>query len=251
MKLPALADPTEAADCEIRQLTSDLFHELSQPLTNLCCSLELALLQSPTAKEYRQIVSRALVQAEKASELATAIRELLDASHPGEKAGVFDLSQAVGDAVGDVMLVAEAAGVEIAYVAPPLCPVWFDAHRLRQGLFHLLGSLISMGSPGSVLKIKLDDCGPQTGLCLNLSGMADSNGESDRQSGRQSDQELLQRLELGIARTIFEAAGGSFSLERRTQSFTVNVLLPRKAMEQHEPQRTQRYTKENQGLEPS
>ena len=43
MKLPALADPTETADCEIRQLTSDLFHELSQPLTNLCCSLELAL----------------------------------------------------------------------------------------------------------------------------------------------------------------------------------------------------------------
>ncbi len=89
MKLPALADPTETADCEIRRLTSDLFHELSQPLTNLCCSLELALLQSPTTEEYGQIVSQALVQAEKASELATAIRELLDASHPGEKAEYF------------------------------------------------------------------------------------------------------------------------------------------------------------------
>ena len=90
-------------------------------------------------------MSQALVQAEKASELATAIRELLDASHPGEKANIFDLSHAVGDAVGDLLLVAESAGVEIAYVPPPPCPVWFDSHRLRQGLFHLLGSLIGMG----------------------------------------------------------------------------------------------------------
>ena len=37
-----------AAECESRQLVSDLFHQLSQPLTTLCCSLELALLQTPT-----------------------------------------------------------------------------------------------------------------------------------------------------------------------------------------------------------
>jgi len=225
MKLPALAAPTEAADFEIRQLTSDLFHELSQPLTNLCCSLELALLQSPTTDEYGQIVSQALVQAEKASELATAIRELLDAGHPGEKASIFDLSHAVGDAVGDLLLVAESAGVEIAYVPPPLCPVWFDAHRLRQGLFHLLGSLIGMGSPSSVLKIELDASGPQTLLCLKLSGVADSAGKAEPQP----DRKLLQRLELGISRSIFEAAGGSFSVERGAQSITVSVGVLGKA----------------------
>jgi hypothetical protein len=237
MKLRALADPTHAGNCEIRQLTSDLFHELSQPLTNLCCSLELALIQSPTTEAYSQIVSQALVQAEKASELATAIRELLDASHPGEKADVFDLSHAVSDAVDDLLLVAESAGVEIAYVPPPPCPVWFDAHWLRQGLFHLLGSLIGMGGQGSVLKIELDANAPQTLLGLNLSGVADSNGQSDPQP----DQELLQRLELGIARAIFEAAGGTFRLERNPQNFAVNVLLSR----------TQPHAKRSRGFEPS
>lgn len=247
MKLPALAGPTAASDGEIRQLTSDLFHELSQPLTNLCCSLELALLQSPTTEEYRQIVSQGLHQAEKASELATAIRELLDAGHPGKKADVFDLSHTVGDAIDDLLPVAESAGVQIAYVPPPPCPVWFDAHRLRQGLFHLLGSLIGMGGHGSVLKIELEAPGPQTVLGLKLSGVANNNGESEPQP----DRKLLQRLELGISRAIFETAGGSFSAERSAQSFTVNIRLSRKALEQHEPQRTQSYTKENQGLEPS
>jgi signal transduction histidine kinase len=223
MKLPALAGPAAAADGDIRQLTSDLFHELSQPLTNLCCSLELALLRSPTTEEYGRIVSQALLQAERASELATAIRELLDAGHPGEKADVFDLSHAVGDAVSDLLLVAESAGVEIAYVPPLSCPVWFDAHRLRQGLFHLLGSLIARGGQNSVLKIELEAPGPQTVLSLRLSGVTDSNGTSEPQP----DRELLQRLELGISRAIFEAAGGTFSVERRAQNLMVKVGLLR------------------------
>jgi len=225
MKLPASASPATAAEGEIRQLTSDLFHELSQPLTNLCCSLELALLQSPTTEEYAQIVSQALLQAETASGLATAIRELFDAGHPGEKADVFDLSHAVGDAIDDLSPVAESAGVEIAYVPLPPCPVWFDAHRLRQGLFHLLGSLIGMGGQGSVLKIELEARGPQTVLGLKLSGVADSNGKPEPQP----DRDLLQRLELGISRSIFEAAGGSFSAERTAQSLMVKVELLRKA----------------------
>lgn len=225
MKLPALAGPGEAADSEIRQLTSDLFHELSQPLTNLCCSLELAMLQSPTAEEYCQIVSQALQQAEKASELATAIRELLDAGRPGEKADIFDLSQAVGHAVDDLLLMAESAGVEIAYLPPPSCPVWFDPHRLRQGLFHLLGSLIGLGGLGAVLKIEIETLGPQAQLGLAVSGLADSHGTSEPQP----DRELLQRLELGISRSIFEAAGGSFSVERGAQSLMVKVRILRRA----------------------
>ncbi len=247
MKPPVLAGSAATAEGEIRQLTSDLFHELSQPLTNLCCSLELALLQSPTTEEYGQIVSQALLQAEKASGLATAIRELFDAGHPGEKADVFDLSHAVGDAIDDLSPVAESLGITIAHLPQPACAVWFDPHRLRQGLFHLLGSLIGMGAQGSVLKIELEAPRLQTVLRLKLSAIADNNGESEPQP----DRELLQRLELGISRAIFEAAGGSFSFERRAQSFTVNIRLSRKALEQHEPQRTQRYTKENQGLEPS
>jgi signal transduction histidine kinase len=225
MKLPALADPALAANCDIRQLTSDLFHELIQPLTNLCCSLELALIQSPTTEQYGQIVSQALLQAQKASGLATAIRELLDASHPGEKGELLDLSHAVWGAVEDMLPVAESAGVKIAYLPQSACPVWFDAHRLRQGFFHLLGSLIGGGGQGSVLQIELETRGPQARLSLTVSGVTDGFATSERQL----DRDLLQRLELGISRSIFEAAGGSFSVERGAQCLTVSVEVLRKA----------------------
>jgi signal transduction histidine kinase len=248
MKRSVLGEPAASTEYnENRRLTSDLFHQLSQPLTTLCCALELAVLQSPTTHEYGEIVNQALQQAEKASALATAIRELLDASHAGENAEVLDLQRAVGDAVGDMLPVAESAGIELDLVPRSRCPVWFDARRLRQGLFHLLGSLIGTGRRGSVLKIEIEAREPQAKLCLRVSGVTGRNGTSEPQP----DRELQQRLELGISRTIFEAAGSTFNVERGVQALVVNVRLPRKPLEKHEPQRTQRYSKETRRSDPS
>ena len=42
-----------------------------------------------------------------------------------------------------------------------------------------------------------------------------------------SDQELLRRLGLGIARAIFEAAGGSLTVERGAESLSIAVKLLR------------------------
>jgi signal transduction histidine kinase len=247
MKQTVLREAGSTDYKEGRRLTSDLFHQLSQPLTTLCCALELAVLQSPTTQEYCQIVNQALQQAERASALATAIRELFDASHVGENADVLDLQRAVGDAVGDMLPVAVSAGIELNLVPRSQCPVWFDAKRLRQGIFHLLASLIGIGRRGSVLKIELNARGLQTKLCLTLSGVAGRNGTSEPQP----DRELQQRLELGISRAIFQAAGGSFNVERNAQLFMVNVRLSRKALEKHESPKTQTYTKESRGFEPS
>ena len=46
MKLTTMATPA-VDNGEPRQLVCDLFHQLNQPLTTLCCSLELAQLLSP------------------------------------------------------------------------------------------------------------------------------------------------------------------------------------------------------------
>ena len=224
MKLGALRDPAAPAEYETRRLVSDLFHQLSQPLTTLGCSLELALLQTPTTEEYGQIVIQALHQAEKASALATAIRELLDAGHPGEKAEVIDLGRAVEDTVGDLLPVAESAGVGISYVPRSACPVRFNAQRLRQGLFHLLGFSIGAGGRGAVVTIHLEKRAQQAVLGLTVS----RNAASNETSMAGPDQELLQRLGLGISRAIFEAAGGSFSVQRGGSNLLVKLRIPGK-----------------------
>jgi C4-dicarboxylate-specific signal transduction histidine kinase len=224
MKLITVGDPAATPGGESRQLLSDLFHQLSQPLTTLCCSLALALLQTPAPEQCDEIVRQALGQAEKVSALATAMRELFDAGQAGEDGEILELRRAVEDTVGDLLPVAESAGVRICYSPCSACPVWFDAARLRQGLFHLLGFAVSSGGPGAVVKIELEDRGEEALLGLTLSGGETSAG----QSTASSDQELSRRLGLGIARAIFEAAGGSVTVEHSAECRSVEVRLPRK-----------------------
>jgi hypothetical protein len=121
MKLVTMGNPAATAEGESRQLVSDLFHQLSQPLTTLCCSLELALLQTPSAQQCGEIVRLALAQAEKVSSLATTMRELFDAGQAGEGGEVLELRRAVEDAVGDLLPVAESAGVQFCYLSGPAC----------------------------------------------------------------------------------------------------------------------------------
>jgi signal transduction histidine kinase len=129
-----MKNPTVAAECESRQLVSDLFHQLSQPLTTLCCSLELALLQTPSAEQYSEVVAHVLGQAEKVSALATAIRELIEAGQAGYGGEVLELRRVVEDAVADLLPTAESAGVQVDCNPGTACRVWFDAPRLRHAL---------------------------------------------------------------------------------------------------------------------
>jgi len=221
MKLVTMENPLPAAEYESRQLVSDLFHQLSQPLTTLCCSLELAVLKTPTADQFGEILGHALTQAEKVSSLATAIRELFDASHVGEGVEALELQRAVAEAVGDLLPVAESAGVQVCYLPGPACRLWFDGQRLRQGLFHLIG--FAIGSGGARVKIDLAERGAEAVLTLTVTPVAACAGPSPVHS----DQELLRRLGLGIARAIFEAAGGSLTVKRGAESLSIAVKLLR------------------------
>ncbi len=228
MKVVTMKNPD--AECESRQLVSDLFHRLSQPLTTLCCSLELAQLQIPSAERYREVVGHALAQTEKVSALATAIRELFDAGHAGPGGEVLELRRAVEDAAADLLPVAESAGVQVICPPGPACRIWFDAPRMRQGLFHLMGFVIGAG--GSSVRIELAERGTEAVLTLVVSpaGIQDSGPPAN------SDQELLLRLGLGIARAIFEAAGGTLTVERGVESLSVQVRILRKDARSEERQ---------------
>lgn len=228
MKVITMESPAAALVYDSRRLISDLFHQLSQPVTSLCCSLELALLQTYTVKQHAEIVSRTLSEAQKVSWLATALRELFNASQAGEDGELLELRQAVGHAVDDLRPVAESVGVQVHYVALSACPIWFDAKRLRQGLFHLLGFMLGSRGPGAELTIALNQRREQSVLSLTVSGPEEcGNATNGEPHPEHLPQELVRRFELGLARSIFEAGGADFSVERSPEGVSVEVRLGR------------------------
>jgi hypothetical protein len=154
--------------------------------------------------------------------LATTIRELFDAGLAAE-GEVLELCWAVEGAVGDLLPVAESAGVHVCHSLRSPCPVWFDAHRLRQGLFHLLGFGLASGGPGSVMKIGMEERGMEVLLALTISGQGGFGGASA--AGPSHDHlpdDMAQR-----SRVIFEAGGGSLRLEHGADCLIVEVRLLR------------------------
>ncbi len=76
-----------------KELISDLFHALNQPLTTLRCSLELTLHQPVRAAEqYREALNHALDHAEQVVRLVSGIRELVEVDESAADSEVLELN---------------------------------------------------------------------------------------------------------------------------------------------------------------
>ncbi len=111
MKLVTLGNPAPASEYDFRRLVSDIFPPTEPAPDYPLLLLELAQLQTPTTDQYGDLVSQALIQTEKASSLATAIRELIEAGQAGEDGEILELRKAVEEAVNDLLPVARSRQV--------------------------------------------------------------------------------------------------------------------------------------------
>jgi C4-dicarboxylate-specific signal transduction histidine kinase len=177
-----------------QQFISDVFHALSQPLTALRCSLELALMQQPgTLPGYRAALQDALHSAERLSNCAEFLRGMAEAEDPGTPQDI-DLNGCLNEAVEEFAPVFEYAGRRVSVDARKTMRVVADPAKLQRALFLLLDFcaaadrdvLLDVKSPGR-LEIRLSD--PH-------GGPAAPGGERAKQS-------------LALAERMFTAMGAS------------------------------------------
>ncbi len=134
-----------AEELEWRQrFVSDVFHALSQPLTALHCSLEIALKRPVDAQEQRGALRDALIMATAAIEAAKFVRLLAEAEDPGEAKPVL-LARIVREVREELVPIAESKGVTIASSSESDVVVCADERRLREALFLLTESALDRG----------------------------------------------------------------------------------------------------------
>lgn len=165
------AVPLSAPEIEARQqFISDVFHTISQPLTALRCSLELALMQPGSIESYRAALQDALHNAERLSHCAEFLRGMAEAEDPGLPQDI-DLNRCLEEAVAEFAPVFEVAGRQVTVSTGQAMRTVADPAKLHRALFLLLDFcaagerdvLLEMKSPRR-LEVRLSDphSGPGT-----------------------------------------------------------------------------------------
>jgi His Kinase A (phospho-acceptor) domain len=136
-----------------RDFASNVFHDLSQPLTALQCSLELALVRDQTIEEFRASVEAALQNAERLRQRLLLLRELSDAEDPGDTSTPLALDQILQQLREDMLPLFESAGrcFELTCAAVEVAA---NEAKLVRGFFYLLEFLLRCPSPSHGLSMR-------------------------------------------------------------------------------------------------
>ncbi len=186
---------------------SEVFHNLSQPLTALHCTLDLALQRDRTLKQLRASVQSALDDAERLRQRLLLMRALNDAGAPGELLEVTDLSALLRELGDDMSPLFASAGrrFELDIRCQPLL-VRADNRRLMRALFAFVEYLFRYLPEGALLSIGLDrGKAGEAEMHIDAASCLPVGPESGNFTAPYS-------CETELVRRTFQAAGGRFVL---------------------------------------
>lgn len=199
------------------QFVSDIYHALSQPLTALHCSLELALRKQQSPQEQNGALRDALTMAASAIESAKFLRLMVEAENPGDVKPVL-LARVLRDIRDELNPVAESQGTEIICSCGTETVVSADPRRLREALFLLTDSALQRtGKQDMQMELLI-----RRKVALVRIGVAEtSSGQASSPSGSYTTKPIL------LAQKIIHAAGGEVMEQHAANGVSWIITLPR------------------------
>jgi K+-sensing histidine kinase KdpD len=136
---------------------SEVFHDLSQPLTALECNLELSLRCDQTIADFVDRIETALETVERLRQRMLLVHAL---NHAGDLGGITDtadLNQIIRELHGDLLPVFEAGHRRLALETIPFAAkVRVPRKRLMQALFYFLEYLLRYAPEESTTNLQVD-----------------------------------------------------------------------------------------------
>lgn len=161
-----------------------LAHRLSQPLTALRGSLELALRTELSAQESRAALEQAFELTNLVVRLVTSLRDLAEAAMAGSSSKPLSLRDLVKGTVEELRGLADSRGVKILLTASLEAKVSAPPNRLRETIAKLLGLVIQRSPAHGEIWLAFSAGGGSAGLLIADQGPSPRPGEFDLPSFR-------------------------------------------------------------------
>ena len=190
-----------------RAFVSEVFHNLSQPLTALHCSLDLALDRDRTVPDLRASIQNALEDAERLRQRLLLVRALSDAADPGDLSQPTDLAELLRELQQDMLPLFESGGIKLVMkISRDRIMVRGNKRRLMQALFCFLEYLLRYAKTGAALTVQLRPAAKQATITITASAylpIAPATNETVA---------VPYSCEIEMANRSFRAAAGEFTL---------------------------------------
>jgi len=186
---------------------SEVFHSLSQPLTALHCTLDLALECDRTVEQLRVSIQSALDDAERLRQRLLLTRALKDAADPGPLVEAVDVGALLRELCDDMAPLFDSAGRNLTLnIELEGLLVRANKSRLAQALFTFLEYLFRYLPEGATVSVLLGvgsdhhaEIRIESPSCLPVGW-----NSGDHDAGYSCETELVRRT--------FLAMGGEFAL---------------------------------------
>lgn len=206
---------------DLLELLGFLAHKLSQPLTSLRGTVELALMGEIDVKEYRRILEISLQETQRVAEILEALRDIVEMESAGiqvqpvawreiiEKA-LEEAKPTSTDKANGLRLVSEATG-EVWVMASP--------QRLTLATARLIGGAVRATRDGHAVRIVLSVVNETSSLKV-FEESAPAGGQDANSSGTPgaSAKPVLGELEKWILNRAVEGLGGRLTVRQTSQS---------------------------------
>lgn len=202
-------NPAEARESDVQHsFVSEIVHNLSQPLTALQCSLELALFRDQTIDELRSSVESALQNAECLRQRLLLLRELNQANDPGDLSRPTELNGLLRELQEELLPLFESAGQELElHLQDGTLQVRGNKTKLTRALFYFLEYLFRYSAKGATLGLRVRPTNErQVEISIATSSCLPVGPGVENESRPQCS------CEIEIASRSFRAAGGDFML---------------------------------------
>jgi signal transduction histidine kinase len=221
----------------LRQVSSDVAHDLRTPLSRLYQRLEEVRAHARSVTEYEEAVEAALGDAQGLLETFSALLRIAQVEGASPRAGFRDVNlTAVTETVFDAYRPdAEEAGHQLnATISPGIC-VSGDQELLTQALANLVENALRHTPSGTLIRVRLTDS-PETGVLLSVEDDGPGVAASDLPHltdrfyrGERSRTTPGNGLGLSLVSAVAHLHGARLRVDTMEPGLRVSLLFPANA----------------------